>query len=153
MPRQKRDKENEAMRRTLHNYLQRRTLISPPLTAGEHLDEDQLAAFTEGRLSEEESRPLTMHLVDCASCRRITARLVRLEDELGEQEIPASAPQEPGRIRKLLAELAARVVPSTEDTVFAYHSPVEDSEGKNRPKDGQNSDHNQAAEGSDEHKV
>jgi hypothetical protein len=132
MPRKKLNNENESMRRTLHNYLQRRALTSPPIAAGDHLDEDHLAAFTEGRLSEQEAKPLITHLVDCASCRRITARLIRLEEELGDSQTATSTPaqEEPGRIRRLLENLASRVIPSSEDTVFAYHAPAEDFEKK-----------------------
>ena len=38
---------------------------------------------------------------------------------------------EPGRIRRLLENLATRVLPDSEgDTVFAYHAPAEDFQRK-----------------------
>jgi hypothetical protein len=54
--------------------------------------------------------------------------LIRLESEMGETET-ALAPQqpEPGRVRRLLESLAARVLPqSDEEAVFAYHAPADD---------------------------
>lgn len=96
-----------------------------------HLDEDALAAFVEGSLSRRESAPLVAHLVACAFCRRATSELVRLESQLAASlDAPPQQPQqqeEPGRIRRLLDRLAARVLPATgDDIVFAYHAPAED---------------------------
>jgi anti-sigma factor RsiW len=106
---------------------------------GGHLDEDALSAFVEGRLSETESAPLIKHLVSCTSCRHITAQLVRLDTELSGHETHVSVSiEEPGRIRRLLADLAARVLPSTEDNaVFAYHAPADDFEKKDESEDGE----------------
>jgi anti-sigma factor RsiW len=104
---------------------------------GGHLDEDALSAFVEGRLSETESAPFIKHLVSCTSCRHITAQLVRLDTELSARETPLPvSTEEPGRIRRLLADLAARVLPSTEDNaVFAYHAPADDFEKKDESGD------------------
>lgn len=131
VPRPKRNRETEAMRRMIHQRLQRRPLVAPPMLYDAHLDEDSLSAFIEGRLSESESAPAISHLVACGSCRRITAQLVRLESEIGEVEAGAhaTATEEPGRIRRLLQELASRVLPASDDddeVVFAYHAPADD---------------------------
>jgi hypothetical protein len=100
--------------------------------AGAHLDEDALSTFVEGRLGERESAPLISHLVACGFCRRITAQLIRLENELGEvaESLPMPVTEDGrGRLRRFLAELSERVLPSSEeDTVFAYHAPAEDFE-------------------------
>jgi hypothetical protein len=130
-------------------YLRRRALTAPPVPSGEHLDEDALAVFVEGRLSEAESAPLISHLVDCGLCRLATSQLIRLESEFGEvniaQPVGADAP-EPGRIRRLLEGLAARVIPqSDEESVFAYHAPAEDFRKSDEEKAGEES----AAEGDD----
>lgn len=117
------------MRRMIHQHLQSRALVAPPMLYDEHLDEDSLSAFVEGRLNESESASVIPHLVACGFCRRITAQLVRLESEIGEVETSAPAvTAEPGRIRSLLQDLAARVLPSSDDdeAVFAYHAPAED---------------------------
>jgi hypothetical protein len=120
------------MRRMIHQHLQRRALVAPPMLSGGHLDEDALSAFIEGRLSEPESTPVVSHLVYCGFCRRITAQLVRLESEMGGVETSAPIGSgEPGRVRRLLQELAARVIPSADDeAVFAYHAPAEDFKRK-----------------------
>jgi hypothetical protein len=137
MPRPKTNKESEHVRRMVHQHLHRRASLAPASPAGAHLDEDKLSAFVEGRLSDLESVPVTKHLVSCGSCRNITAQLVRLDMELSGVET-ADAPaqvEEPGRIRRLLADLASRVLPSSEgDVVFGYHAPADDFEKKDEAK-------------------
>jgi anti-sigma factor RsiW len=135
MPRPKSNKEQVRLRRMLDDHLRHRASLAQSLAAGAHLDEDALSAFVEGRLSELESAPITRHLVSCATCRNITAQLVRLDTELsgGMTEAAPVITEEPGRIRRLLADLAARVLPSTDgDAVFAYHAPADDFERKDK---------------------
>ena len=44
--------------------------------------------------------------------------------------------EERGRIRALLADLAARVLPSADgDVVFAYHAPADDFEKKDKAQE------------------
>jgi hypothetical protein len=113
-------------------HLQRHELEGGPFgsAAGAHLDEDALSAFVEGCLGERESAPLIKHLVACGFCRRITSQLIRLDDELGaldETVGKIEVEDEPGRLRRFLADIAARALPSNEDdAVFAYHAPAED---------------------------
>jgi hypothetical protein len=126
----------------VHQHLAGRGSLASTASAatGTHLDEDALSVFVEGRLSESEAAPLIRHLVACASCRHITAQLIRLDTELSASDSPALAPQaeEPGRIRRLLADLAARVLPSSDaDVVFAYHAPADDFEKKDEAKGGE----------------
>jgi hypothetical protein len=138
MPRPKSNKESDRLRRMVHQHMGRRASLAP--ASGAHLDEDALSVFVEGRLSERESAPLIRHLVACASCRHITAQLIRLDTELSASEPAAPAPsaEEPGRIRRLLSDLAARVLPSSEeDVVFAYHAPADDFEKKEEAKGGE----------------
>ncbi len=125
-------------------HLRRRALVAPPFAAEAHLDEDALSAFTEGRLSEPESAPVVRHLVACSFCRHITAQLVRLDSEVGETAQPAATPaqEEPGRIRRMLDDLASRVFAShqDDDAVFAYHANAEDSEQDKAQDVEENSD-------------
>ena len=116
----------------IHQRLHQRTAVEPPMIAGAHLDEDALSAYMEGRLTEAEASPIIVHLVSCGFCRRITAQLVRLESDLGvEERSNVDAPPEQGRIRRLLSELASRVMPfSGDDAVLAYHAPAEDFHSK-----------------------
>lgn len=138
MPRQKSNKASDDMRRIVHGHVRS---MSHALAAptGAHLDEDALSVFVEGRMSDSESAPVVRHLVACASCRRITSELIRLDSALAEtpQETPLIA-DEPGRMRRLLEGLAARVLPSTDDdVVFAYHAPADDFEKKSESPDGE----------------
>jgi hypothetical protein len=126
------------MRRMIHGHLLRRAergAAAGAYFAGAHLDEDSLSAFVEGRLNDRESAPIISHLVMCNSCRRFTAELVRLDFEVGskEESLPPT-PTEPGRIRRLLEDLASRVLPDS-DEVFAYHAPADDFEPKTETKD------------------
>jgi hypothetical protein len=128
MVRQKKNNSNETARRMVEQHLlYREQTATMPAPAAAHLDEDQLASFVGGSLKQSESAPLIKHLVACSPCRRATSQLIRLEAELGESEVVQAAQPEPGRIRRLLEGLAARVLPQAdEDAVFAYHAPAED---------------------------
>jgi hypothetical protein len=132
--RPKRNQELEGIRRLIDQHLLERagTVASAgAYLAGAHLDDDALSAFVEGRLGELESSPIISHLVSCNSCRRFTVELVRLESEVGQPD--ASAPpsaSEPGRLRNLLQDLAARVLPTAAEEVFAYRAPADDFERK-----------------------
>lgn len=139
MPRPKSNKESARFRQMVHEHLRHgRASFAARSTAGAHLDEDALSAFIEGRLNELESTPVVRHLVSCASCRHITAQLIRLDTDLSASEAPIHMPassEEPGRIRRLLENLASRVLPSTgDDEVMAYHAPADDFEQKEEDK-------------------
>jgi hypothetical protein len=69
--------ENIKIQGLLDSYLRVRTNTIE--SQGQHLDDDLLSAFVEGRLGDAESKPVTTHLVDCGFCRNVTAELVRLE--------------------------------------------------------------------------
>jgi hypothetical protein len=92
--------------------------------AAPHIDEDALAAFTEGRLTQTEAAPIVSHLVACASCRQMVAALLRLEGEFVFDDTPArqsANAEEHGRLRRFFDQLAERLAPFTsEQTVFAY---------------------------------
>ena len=112
----------------VHAHLRRREQSTSLIASDYHLDDDSLAAFTEGRLSENESAPVLSHLVACSFCRHITAQLVRLDSAVGDSNAALPVDDEdPGRIRRLLDDLGSRVFPTSNDeAVFAYHSPAED---------------------------
>lgn len=133
MARQKKNGPQDATQRMVEAHLRYREQLNPAGSPGEHLDEDRLSAFVEGCLTPAESAPMVAHLVDCSFCRRATTQLVRLEYELGDAAPELAPQQEPGRVRRLLDALAARVLPqSDEDAVFAYHAPAEDLEQDER---------------------
>lgn len=124
---QKLNAETEVIRRLIDRRLKTR-LAAEAVVAhfDDHLDEDAISAFVEGRLEEAESSSLISHLVQCSSCRYTTAQLVRLESQF-DPEIEASAEESPGRVRSFIESLAARITPSfEEDAVFAYQNPEPD---------------------------
>jgi hypothetical protein len=141
MPRPKSNKDSDRLRSMVHQHLRRRASFALGPSVGAHLDEDSLSAFVEGRLGDKESVPVVRHLVGCDSCRNITAQLIRLDTELSGIETEAPPPaEEPGRIRSLLANLASRVLPSSEDeVVFAYHAPADDFEKKDKVEEDESS--------------
>ena len=129
--------EPTSVGRMIDHHLRRRALVTPPVSSGNHLDEDALASFVEGRLTQPQSAPLISHLVACAFCRRATTELIQLDTALGEFDSAPSMPTpEPGRLRHLLSylsDLAARAKEtlsiSDEGAVSAYehtHTPAED---------------------------
>lgn len=125
----------------VHAHLRRRLQIEPPIAPDEHLDDDLLSAFTEGRLNENETAPVLGHLVACSFCRHITAQLVRLDSKVGETKDSLPTTQEdPGRMRRLLDDLGSRVfVPSDDEVVFAYHAPADDLKSKDESSEKQDS--------------
>lgn len=96
--------------------------IALPLES--HLDEDTISAFVEGRLSATESKPVLSHLTACGSCRRVSAELVRVENQIDAEPEPGSEAEEPGRLQAFLTNLQSLVTPG-EDVVFAYQNPEE----------------------------
>ena len=55
-------------------------------SADRHLDEDSLAAFTEGNISRREAQPIVSHLIDCSFCRHVTAELIKLDMAFADDE-------------------------------------------------------------------
>ena len=105
-----------------------------------HVDEDTFAAFTEGRLSEREAKPVVSHLVDCTFCRNVTAELLRLDAAFAETEFEAHASQaEPTRISEVLAGLFSKIFGSNDGAVFAHH----ESEEKDEANDEETKDKDQ----------
>ena len=97
------------------------------LPAGSHLDEDLIAAFVEGRLTDTECKPVLSHLAACGLCRRTSAQFVQLENQIDDEVSPA-AEEEPGRLEALLSRLRAAVPSAGEEVVFAYENPPDEGE-------------------------
>ena len=94
-------------------------------SAGVHIDEDAIAAFVEGRLAETECTPVLAHLAACGLCRRVSAQIVRLENQIDAEPTTETAVEEPGRLEALLSTLGS-AVPSNEEVVFAYQNPEDE---------------------------
>ena len=95
----------------------------------EHLDEDSLTAFVEGRISERESPSLIKHLIDCSFCLHITGELVKLNDAFAEDEIilPTTA-KEPTKISEVLSGIMSRIFGSSDAAVFAHEQKEENED-------------------------
>lgn len=97
--------------------------------AGPHLDEDSVAAFAEGNLSELEARPIVSHLVDCSFCRHVTAEIIRLDAAFAEQEIAVpEVAAEPAKISDVLSNLFSKIFGSGDGAVFAHEEKDEKKE-------------------------
>lgn len=119
------NKETEAIRYMIEQRLKARLANESP--SSEHLDEDAICAFIEGRLEETEASPVISHLIACTSCRQTTAQLVRLESQFDTETESTALEENPGRVPSLLERLASRLAPSfEEDAVFAYQDPSAD---------------------------
>lgn len=119
------DKDMEAIRHMVDQRLKSCPQVETTAIASEaHLDDDAISAFVEGRIGENESAPIVSHLVACGSCRNVTARLIRLEAFVIDDDDVTIPEQTAGRLRQWLEGLASQVVPSSgEDAVFAYQNP------------------------------
>jgi len=94
-----------------------------------HLDEDLLAAFTEGNLNELETQPIVSHLVDCSFCRHVTAELVRLDLAFAGEDVQiVAAENQPSRISEVLSGLLSRIFGTNDGEVFAHQEKEADSE-------------------------
>ena len=124
------EREVEAVRTMVHcrlNSLAGVKTESIPVAA--HLDEDATSAFVEGRLSENETRSIIIHLTSCGSCRDFTARLIRLESTFTAEDESTMTEEAPSRLRQFIQRFASQMIPSSrEDAVFAYQNPDENVE-------------------------
>lgn len=118
------NKNPEAIRKMIDHRLKslsRAETVNLPLAS--HLDEDTISAFVEGRLGTAESKPVLSHLTACGVCRRASAHLVRLEDEVTADNAAQTTDDEPGRLRAFLSNLSSMVPAGDEEVVFAYQNP------------------------------
>ncbi|HEV8589173.1 MAG TPA: zf-HC2 domain-containing protein [Pyrinomonadaceae bacterium] len=123
------NKETECIRELIDQRLKAVSaseLSSAP--AGPHIDEDTIAAFVEGRLADDESQPVLAHLAACGSCRRASAQIVQLENQINVE--PISETEEPGRLETLLSRFGSLVPSAGEEVVFAYQNPEEEVVGE-----------------------
>ena len=97
-----------------------------------HLDEDMIAAFVEGRLGDSECQPVLAHLASCGACRRASAQMVQLENQV-DAEPASDVAEEAGRLEALLSKFGSLVSASGEEVVFAYQNPEEEAENKAQP--------------------
>lgn len=103
-----------------------------------HLDEDSIAAFVEGNLSERETVPVVSHLTDCGFCLHITSELVKLDFAFADEPAPAPiAEAKPSKVSEALSGLMARIFGAADGAVFAHEEP-ETKDENSRQKREQN---------------
>lgn len=121
----------------LDRYLRSQKADSDLTTQKQHLDEDSLAAFTEGNLSEREAKPIISHLVECSFCRHVTAELVRLDLAFAGQDVQnaAAVENQPSKISEVLSNLLSSIFGNGDSAVFAHEEKDDDSEQAENIKD------------------
>ena len=119
----------------IDRYLRSKVSSDNSTAQERHLDEDSLAAFTEGNLSRREAQPIVSHLVDCSFCRHITAELIRLDLAFADDEVQAATVEnQPSKISEVLNNLLSRIFGTNDGAVFA-HQEKEDTENKEESED------------------
>ena len=125
------NKKPDAIREMIDHRLKSVAAVELCAVSGEsHIDEDTIAAYIEGRLADSECKPVLAHLASCGLCRRASAQIVRLENQIDAGSARETAGGEPGRLEALLSTFGS-VVSSNEDVVFAYQNPDEDEKSEN----------------------
>ena len=133
------DPQENRIEAVVAGYLKMRTFEKDrAANADGHLDEDSLAAFTEGNLSPREARPILSHLVDCSFCRHVTAELVRLDVAFGEDAEPVRIANtaEPASVASVLGNLLSKIFGTRDGAVFAH---TEEDAGEKADQDEEES--------------
>jgi hypothetical protein len=121
--------ENSNIQDLLGSYLaSRQTLKSSAAETSHHLDDDSLAAFVEGALSNRESTPVLYHLVECGFCRHKTAELVRLDLEFAVETdaVMQASTTEPSSVSTVLQGLLSKIFGTSDGAVFAHQEDKDD---------------------------
>ena len=103
------------------------------LPSEQHLDEDIISAFVEGRLLDSECQPVLKHLAACGACRRASAQIVQMENQI-DAEPASDVAEEPGRLEALLSKFGSLAPSGSEEVVFAYQNPEAGSDLKDKPE-------------------
>ena len=120
------DKKAETIRGMIAQRLKTVAAVELSQVPGQsHLDEDVIAAFVEGRLLDAECQPVLAHLAACGACRRASAQIVQLENQI-DSEPAGDLADEPGRLESLLSKFGSLVPSTGEEVVFAYQDREED---------------------------
>ena len=102
------------------------------LPAQPHLDEDVIAAFVEGRLGDSECQPVLAHLAACGACRRASAQMVQLENQV-DVEPAGEVAEDAGRLEAILSKFGSMVSATGEEVVFAYQDSEEEEKKEQSP--------------------
>jgi hypothetical protein len=123
------DTQNAKIQGLIARYLELRSSDSIR-TRTDHLDEDTLTAFAEGRLTKREAIPAVSHLTECGFCRHLTTELVRLELQMSEQDAPTTVTEarEPSKVSEVLSGILSRIFGAGDAAVFAHEEPKKKEE-------------------------
>ncbi|HRH42148.1 MAG TPA: hypothetical protein PKY82_10920 [Pyrinomonadaceae bacterium] len=96
---------------------------------GNHLDEDSLTAFVEGKVNERESPNIIRHLVNCSFCLNVTGELAKLSIAFADDEVVVPNPtKEPMKISEVLGGIMSRIFGTNDGAVFAHEEREENEE-------------------------
>lgn len=96
-----------------------------------HLGDDSLTAFIEGKISERESPAIIEHLVNCSFCLHVTGELARLSDTFAEDDVTISATtKEPTKVSEILSGMLSRIFGINDGAVFAHQENKKEDEEK-----------------------
>ncbi|MBX7173148.1 MAG: hypothetical protein K1X72_19420 [Pyrinomonadaceae bacterium] len=94
-----------------------------------HLDEDSLAAFVEGKINEKESPNIIQHLVDCSFCLHVTGELAKLHMAFEADEVVVANPsKEPMKFSEVLSGIMSKIFGTNDAAVFAHEEKEEETE-------------------------
>jgi len=133
--------ENLGIRDLLDRYLvSRRSSKSSAAETSAHLDDDSLATFVEGAMSQRESASVIGHLVDCGFCLHKTAELIRLDLEFSaaSDSTLTIEPAQPAKISAVISELFSRIFGTSEGAVFAHEEKDESEKKADEESDDKN---------------
>ncbi|MDQ4121272.1 MAG: zf-HC2 domain-containing protein [Acidobacteriota bacterium] len=137
------NQENQQIGQLLAAFLKNKKSESPVATDA-HLDEDSISAFVDGTLSNREAEPIMRHLVGCSPCRKITAQLARLAEELHEHpEAVLSAAPQTSRFQQFMQSLGLSSFGFGDEAVFAHNDSAEEDkkeDSENRDSEGGSSE-------------
>lgn len=120
----------------LDRYLQFRNINSNASASDNHLDEDSLTAFVEGKISEREMPFILKHLVDCSFCLHVTGELAKLSAEFSEDDFAVLEPtKEPTKVADVLSGLLSRIFGTTDGAVFAHQEEEKEEDKKQDEED------------------
>lgn len=102
---------------------------SSNINSENHLDDDSLSSFVEGRLNPREAKPILKHLTDCSFCLNITAELAMLETQFEKAPVTfAAAETEPAKVSDVLKGILSRIFGSAEENVVFAHEEKQTNE-------------------------
>ena len=96
-----------------------------------HLNDDSLTAFIEGKINQREAPQIIEHLINCSFCLHITGELAKLSDVFAEDEVTILATaKEPTKVSEVLSGLLSRIFGTNDGAVFAHQEEEKEKEEK-----------------------